>query len=51
MRIRYNAPTTLTFTLLAGIVLLLSGTIFPGLTTSWFSTPAPFRLEQLPGLR
>ena len=29
MRIRYNAPTTLTFTLLAGIVLLLSGTIYP----------------------
>jgi membrane associated rhomboid family serine protease len=43
MRIRYNAPTTLTFTLLAGIVLLLSGTVLPSLTTSWFSTPAPFR--------
>jgi membrane associated rhomboid family serine protease len=42
MRIRYNAPTTLTFTLIAGLVLLLSGTLFPGLTTAWFSTPAPF---------
>ncbi len=42
MKIRYNAPTTLTFTLIAGVVLLLSGTILPGLTTSWFSTPAPF---------
>jgi Uncharacterized membrane protein (homolog of Drosophila rhomboid) len=42
MRIRYNAPTTLTFTLLSGIVLLLSGTVLPGLTTAWFSTPAPF---------
>ena len=42
MRIRYNAPTTLTFTLLSGLVLLLSGTILPGLTTAWFSTPAPF---------
>jgi len=43
MKIRYNAPTTLTFTILAGIVLLLSGTIMPRLTTDWFSTPAPFR--------
>jgi membrane associated rhomboid family serine protease len=42
MRIRYNAPTTLTFTLLSGLVLLLSGTIMPGLTAAWFSTPAPF---------
>jgi rhomboid protease GluP len=42
MRIRYNAPTTLTFTLISGIVLLLSGTLLPGLTTQWFSTPAPF---------
>jgi membrane associated rhomboid family serine protease len=43
MRIRYNAPTTLTFTILAGLVLLLSGTVLPNLTTAWFSTPAPFR--------
>jgi membrane associated rhomboid family serine protease len=43
MRIRYNAPTTLTFTILAGLVLLLSGTVLPSLTTNWFSTPAPFR--------
>jgi membrane associated rhomboid family serine protease len=42
MRIRYNAPTTLTFTLLSGLVLLLSGTVMPSLTTDWFSTPAPF---------
>jgi membrane associated rhomboid family serine protease len=42
MRIRYNAPTTLTFTLISGIVLLLSGTLLPGLTAGWFSTPAPF---------
>jgi membrane associated rhomboid family serine protease len=42
MRIRYNAPTTLTFTLVSGLVLLLSGTILPSLTTDWFSTPAPF---------
>jgi membrane associated rhomboid family serine protease len=42
MRIRYNAPITLTFTLAAGLVLLLSGTLLPGLTGAWFSTPAPF---------
>jgi membrane associated rhomboid family serine protease len=42
MRIRYNAPTTLTFTLASGLVLLLSGTIMPNLTAGWFSTPAPF---------
>jgi membrane associated rhomboid family serine protease len=42
MRIKYNAPTTLTFTLLSALVLLLSGTLMPGLTQSWFSTPSPF---------
>jgi len=42
MKIRYNAPTTLTFSLVSFAVLLLSATIFPGLTTGWFSTPAPF---------
>jgi membrane associated rhomboid family serine protease len=47
MRIRYNAPTTLTFTLLSGLVLLLSGTILPGLTADWFSTPAPFHSNRL----
>ncbi|HTX74245.1 MAG TPA: rhomboid family intramembrane serine protease [Rectinemataceae bacterium] len=47
MKIRYNAPTTLTFTLAAAVVLLLSGTVVPGLTESWFSTPAPFHANQL----
>lgn len=42
MRIRYNAPVTLTFTLAAGLILLLSATLVPGLTGAWFSTPAPF---------
>lgn len=46
MRIRYNAPTTLTFTFLSGIVLLLSATLVPGLTPAWFSTPAPFHANQ-----
>ncbi len=43
MHIRYNAPITLTFTLAAGIVLVLSQTIAPGIIQSLFSTPAPFR--------
>ncbi|HBE46910.1 MAG TPA: rhomboid family intramembrane serine protease, partial [Spirochaetaceae bacterium] len=42
MRIRYNAPVTLTFTLLAAIVLVLSQTIAPSLIPAVFSTPAPF---------
>lgn len=46
MKIRYNAPTTLTFTFLSGLVLLLSGTLLPSLTQTWFSTPAPFRANQ-----
>lgn len=43
MRIRYNAPVTLTFTFISAIVLILSITIMPSLTAQWFSTPAPFR--------
>lgn len=43
MRIRYNAPVTLTYTFLSAIVLGLSVTFLPSLTALWFSTPAPFR--------
>jgi membrane associated rhomboid family serine protease len=43
MRIRYNAPATLTFTLLSGLVLLLNYTLLRGLTEAWFTTPTPFR--------
>ncbi len=46
MKVKYNAPTTLTFTLLSALVLLLSGTLVPGLTQEWFSTPAPFHASQ-----
>jgi membrane associated rhomboid family serine protease len=42
MRIRYNAPTTLSFTLVSGLVLFLSGLFIPNLSTEWFSTPTPF---------
>ena len=46
MKLRYNAPVTLTFTFLAASVLLLNGTLLPNLTTQWFSTPSPFRPNQ-----
>jgi len=39
MRIKYNAPTVLTFTLLCTLVLLLSRTILPGLIENWFMVP------------
>lgn len=38
MTIRYNAPTTLTFTFICAVVLLLN-TVFPGLSSGWFSVP------------
>jgi membrane associated rhomboid family serine protease len=47
MKISYNAPTTLTFTLLSATVLALSATLLPGLTQGWFSTPAPFHASQI----
>jgi len=43
VRIKYNAPVTLTFTFISAIVLALSLTILPSLTSLWFSTPVPFR--------
>jgi len=39
MRIKYNAPTVLTFTLLCAFVLLLSQTLIPNLCENWFSVP------------
>lgn len=45
MKIRYNAPVTLTFTFASGIVLLLTSTFLPDLTSQWFATPSPFRTE------
>lgn len=40
MRIRYNAPVTLTFALLSSIVLILDGTLLPGLTVRYFAVGA-----------
>jgi membrane associated rhomboid family serine protease len=41
MRIKYNAPTVLTFTLFCALVLLLSRSLalLPGLTEKWFMVP------------
>ncbi|MDR2952239.1 MAG: rhomboid family intramembrane serine protease [Treponema sp.] len=39
MRIKYNAPTVLSFTFLCAFVLLLTQTAFPHLTENWFMVP------------
>jgi membrane associated rhomboid family serine protease len=39
MRIKYNAPTVLTFALLCALVLLLSHTLIPNLAERWFMVP------------
>ena len=39
MRIKYNAPTVLTFTLICAVVLLLSRTLLPNLAENWFMVP------------
>ncbi|MDR1239535.1 MAG: rhomboid family intramembrane serine protease [Treponema sp.] len=39
MRIKYNAPTVLTYALLCAAVLILSQTIFQGLVEKWFMVP------------
>jgi len=49
MRIKYNAPTVLTFTLLCTLILLLSRTILPNLIENWFMVPGRgnFRISNL----
>lgn len=39
MRIKYNAPTTLTFTLICVLILALDTFVFPTLAETWFSAP------------
>ena len=36
MKIKYNAPTVLTFAFLSAAVLILSQTLFHSLTEQWF---------------
>ncbi|MDR2517931.1 MAG: rhomboid family intramembrane serine protease [Spirochaetaceae bacterium] len=39
MRIKYNAPVVLTYTIISLAVLILSYTLFPDLTWRWFAVP------------
>jgi membrane associated rhomboid family serine protease len=39
MKIKYNAPTVLTFAFLSAIVLVISQTLLPSLTENWFMVP------------
>jgi membrane associated rhomboid family serine protease len=39
MRIKYNAPTVLTFSLLCALILFLTCTFFPHLIEDWFLVP------------
>ncbi|MDR3020421.1 MAG: rhomboid family intramembrane serine protease [Treponema sp.] len=39
MRIKYNAPTVLTFTLICAIIMLLTQTLIPFLAEKWFMVP------------
>ena len=39
MKLRYNAPTTLTFTFVCAIVLALDTFVFPSFAEEWFSAP------------
>jgi len=40
MKIKYNAPTVLTFTFLSAAVLILSQTVMRSLTVDWFVAPS-----------
>jgi membrane associated rhomboid family serine protease len=39
MKIKYNAPTTLTFTFISAAALILNQTLFHGLIQAWFMVP------------
>jgi len=39
MRIKYNSPTVLTYAFVCALVLVLSQTIIPHLTETWFMVP------------
>ena len=39
MRIKYNAPTVLTYALICSLVVLFTETLLPGLAERWFAVP------------
>ncbi|MDR1929687.1 MAG: rhomboid family intramembrane serine protease [Treponema sp.] len=45
MKVRYNAPTVLTFAVLSAVVLILSQTLLRGLNQSWFAAPGRGRFN------
>jgi len=45
MRIKYNAPTVLTFAFISAIVLVLSQTLMPSLTEQWFAVSGKGRFS------
>jgi membrane associated rhomboid family serine protease len=50
MKIKYNAPTVLTYTFISAAVLILSLTVLPSLTENWFVVPgkgsfSPIRIQ------
>ena len=50
MRISYNSPVVLSFSLIALIILIVNSTLIPGLTTWCFRSPTPAELFSLNGL-
>ena len=50
MRLRYNAPVTLTFALISAVVLILDQTLVPGIITSLFTAESSvtFKLDDFP---
>ena len=47
MRIKYNAPTVLTYALVCAPVVLLSNSLLPGLADKWFTVPGRGRFLPL----
>ena len=45
MRVKYNAPTILTFAFLCALVLALTQTLLPNLTPDWFTAPGRGRFS------
>lgn len=45
MRIRYNAPTVLTFTLFCAVILFLTHASFPSMMVNWFAVPGKNTFE------
>jgi len=47
MKIKYNAPTVLTYALICSLVLVLTNTLLPDLTVNWFMVPGRVNFSPL----